>query len=79
MLTLSGESLDVFEHRYEWVDFHFTWTHLKLVLTKMLPVIASHSKSADEAEINSRYDRGFLFRFLSDNCDFLTLDLSRRA
>jgi len=49
--------LDVLEHRHEWANFHFTWAHFKFVLTKMLPVVASHSKSADEAEINSQYDR----------------------
>ena len=56
-----GDVLDVLEHRHEWANFHFTWTHFKFVLTKMLPVVASHSKSADEVEINSQYDREFVF------------------
>ena len=69
------------EHRHEWANFYFTWTHFKFVLTKMLPVVASHSKSADEAEVNSQYDREFsCFRFpnLLDwmCCFFLTLGVS---
>ena len=55
-----GDVLDMLEHRHEWANFHFTWTHFRFVLTKMLPVVASHSKSADEAEINSQYDREFV-------------------
>jgi len=58
--TLLGDALDVLEHRHEWANFHFTWTHFKFVLTKMLPIVASHSKSADEVEINGQYDREFL-------------------
>ena len=63
--TISGDPLDALDHRHEWANFHFTWTHFKFVLTKMLPVVASHSKSADEAEINSQYDRELWPRFPS--------------
>ena len=56
-IILLGDVLDMLEHRHEWANFHFTWTHFKFVLTQMFPVVASHSKSADEAEINGQYDR----------------------
>ena len=52
-----GDVLDVLEHRHEWANFHFTWAHFKFVFTKLIPAVASHSKSADEAEINGQYDR----------------------
>ncbi|KAF9643938.1 sphingolipid C9-methyltransferase [Thelephora ganbajun] len=68
-VDFKGDVLNVLEHRHEWANFHFTWTHFKFVFTKMLPVVASHSKSADEAEINSQYDRGddFYKFFLGPN------------
>lgn len=72
-LFFTGDVLDVLEHRHEWANFHFTWTHFKFVLTKMLPVVASHSKSADEAEINNQYDRE---RFLHSMRVYVFLTLS---
>lgn len=57
-VDFKGDMLDVLEHRHEWANFHLTWSHFKFVISKMLPVMAFHSKSADEAEINGQYDRG---------------------
>ncbi|ORY45462.1 S-adenosyl-L-methionine-dependent methyltransferase [Rhizoclosmatium globosum] len=57
-IELADDMMFVLEHRYEFINFVFTWGNAKFFLTQWIPETLWHSKKQDEDQVREHYDRG---------------------
>jgi cyclopropane fatty-acyl-phospholipid synthase-like methyltransferase len=57
-VDIRGDMLELLENRHDWASFRFTLSHLKYLVTNLLPEAIGHSRKQDESQVTEHYDRG---------------------
>ena len=79
-IDVHGDLHELLRARDEWVNYRFTWEQAKFLLTRFLPSVLVHSKSADRAFVCEHYDRGndFFEAFLGESMVYTSATFGER-
>src|SRR3954470_9621295 len=54
----AGDLHEVIRARDEWANYRFTWEQARVRITRFIPSLLVHSKTADKKFVVGHYDRG---------------------
>ncbi len=57
-ISVEGDLHEFLRHRDQWANYRFTWEQARFLLTRFIPSVLIHSKSADREFVVGHYDRG---------------------